>query len=46
MSKVTLHGANNATAYVEMPNGCKLATIEGNLDPGTVPAAALIVKPK
>lgn len=38
--------ANNGSAWLEMPNGCKLATLEGNLDPGTVPAAALIVKPK
>ena len=33
---------NNATRVMELPSGCKLATLEGKADPNAVPAAALI----
>lgn len=33
---------NNATRVVELPGGCKLATVEGRTDPNAIPAAALI----
>ncbi len=37
---------SNGSAYLELPNGCALATVEGKANPGAIPAAALIVKPK
>ncbi len=33
---------NNATRVMELPSGCKLATLEGKIDPNAIPAAALI----
>ena len=33
---------NNNTRVVELPGGCKLATVEGKTDPRAIPAAALI----
>jgi hypothetical protein len=33
---------NNNTRVVALPNGCKLATVEGKTDAKAIPAAALI----
>jgi hypothetical protein len=33
---------NNNTRVMELPNGCKLATVEGKADPNAIPAAALM----
>jgi D-alanyl-D-alanine carboxypeptidase len=33
---------NNATRVMELPSGCKLATLEGKVDANAIPAAALI----
>jgi hypothetical protein len=33
---------NNSTRVMELPSGCKLATLEGKVEPNGIPAAALV----